>query len=126
MPWSSKQKLHQRDVKWMIGLRTNFVPPGGPYKPVTKERDQNMVVDTFKGNPTSQKAHRQRILSQKSSTARSGKRHSKYFPIVPCYLLDGNNAKASEWYADLYQQWQVDGIKEDTMMHLGQLASGCF
>ncbi len=40
----------------MIGLRTNFVPPGGPYKPVTKERDQNMVVDTFKGNPSSQKA----------------------------------------------------------------------
>ena len=40
---------------------------------------------------------------------------------MPCYLLDGNNAKASKWYADLYQQWQVDGIKEDTMMHLGQL-----
>ena len=38
---------------------------------------------------------------------------------MPCYLLDGNNAKASKWYADLYQQWQVDGIKEDTMMHLG-------
>ena len=67
-----KAKLHQRDVKWMIGLRTNFVPPGGPYKPVTKERDQNMVVDTFKGNPTSQQASTKNTFS-KIPTARSGK-----------------------------------------------------
>ena len=113
-----KQQLHQRDVKWMIGLRTNFVPPGGPYKPVTKERDQNMVVDTFKGNPSSQKAIDKKYFL-KNPDGTLWKKHSKYFPIVPCYLLDGNNAKASKWYADLYQQWQVDGIKEDTMMHLG-------
>ena len=113
-----KAKLHQRDVKWMIGLRTNFVPPGGPFKPVTKERDQNMVVDTFKGNPTSQQALDKGYFL-KNLDGELWKRHSGCFPIVPCYLIDGNNSKASEWYADLYQQWQVDGIKEDTMMHLG-------
>jgi alpha-glucosidase (family GH31 glycosyl hydrolase) len=113
-----KAKLHQRDVKWMIGLRTNFVPPGGPFKPVTKERDQNMVVDTFKGNPTSQQALDKGYFL-KNLDGELWKRHSGCFPIVPCYLLDGNNPKASKWYADLYQQWQVDGIKEDTMMHLG-------
>ena len=114
-----KRKLHERDVKWMIGLRTNFVPPGGPYKPVTKERDQNMVVDTFSGNPLSKEAlDRNFFLKNPDSTL--WKRHSGCFPIVPCYLIDGNNSKASEWYAGLYKQWQVDGIKEDTMMYLGQ------
>lgn len=113
-----KEQLHQRDVKWMIGLRTNFVPPGGPYKPVTKERDQNMVVDTFSGNPLSQEALDQNYFLKKPD-GQLWKRHSNCFPIVPCYLVDGNNPKASEWYAGLYQQWQIDGIKEDTMMHLG-------
>lgn len=113
-----KEQLHQRDVKWMIGLRTNFVPPGGPYKPVTKERDQNMVVDTFRGNPLSQEALDQNYFLKKPD-GQLWKRHSNCFPIVPCYLVDGNNPKASEWYAGLYQQWQIDGIKEDTMMHLG-------
>jgi len=113
-----KEQLHQRDVKWMIGLRTNFVPPGGPYKPVTKERDQNMVVDTFRGNPLSQEALDQNYFLKKPD-GQLWKRHSNCFPIVPCYLVDGNNPKAAKWYAELYQQWQVDGIKEDTMMHLG-------
>ena len=113
-----KEQLHQRDVKWMIGLRTNFVPPGGPYKPVTKERDQNMVVDTFRGNPLSQEALDQNYFLKKPD-GQLWKRHSNCFPIVPCYLIDGNNPIAAKWYAELYQQWQVDGIKEDTMMHLG-------
>ncbi|MGB2429496.1 MAG: TIM-barrel domain-containing protein [Akkermansiaceae bacterium] len=114
-----KRKLHKRDVKWMIGLRTNFVPPGGPYKPVTKERDQNMVVDTFSGNPLSKEAL-DRNFFLKNPDGTLWKRHSGCFPIVPCYLIDGNNAKAADWFAELYKQWQVDGIKEDTMMYLGQ------
>ncbi|MDG1357297.1 MAG: glycoside hydrolase family 31 protein [Akkermansiaceae bacterium] len=120
-----KEQLHQRDVKWMIGLRTNFVPPGGPYKPVTKERDQNMVVDTFSGNPLSQAALDRNYFLKKPD-GQLWKRHSNCFPIVPCYLIDGNNAKASKWYAELYQQWQVDGIKEDTMMGLGSTHTDVF
>ena len=44
---------------------------------------------------------------------------SRYFPIVPCYLLDGRNPQAVDWYTDLYRSWGVDGIKEDTMMDVG-------
>ena len=44
---------------------------------------------------------------------------SPWFPIVPCYLLDGHNPEAVDWYAELYRSWQVDGIKEDTMMNVG-------
>ena len=117
-PIDFKKKLHTRDVKWMIGLRTNFVPPGGPYKPVTKERDQNLVVDTFKGNPSSQKAIDKKYFL-KNPDGTLWKKHSKYFPIVPCYLLDGKNTEAADWYAKLYEQWAVDGVKEDTMMNLG-------
>lgn len=113
-----KKKLHDQDVKWMIGLRTNFTPPGGPYKPVTTDRDQNLVVDTFKGNPTSQEALDNDYFLKKPDD-QLWKKSSKYFPIVPCHILDGNNPQASTWYADLYKKWQVDGIKEDTMMNLG-------
>lgn len=120
-----KQSLHERDVKWMIGLRTNFVPPGGPHWPVTKERDQNMVVDSFHGNPLSQEALDQGYFL-KNPDGQLWKKHSGCFPIVPCYLLDGANPEAVAWYSDLYKQWGVDGIKEDTMMGMGSTHTGVF
>ena len=78
-----------------------------------------MVVDTFSGNPLSKDAL-DRNFFLKTPDGTLWKRHSGCFPIVPCYLIDGNNAKAADWFAELYKQWQVDGIKEDTMMYLGQ------
>jgi alpha-glucosidase (family GH31 glycosyl hydrolase) len=53
-PRKFREQLHERDVKWLIGLRTNFVPPGGPYKPYTERRDVNLEVAYFDGNPLSE------------------------------------------------------------------------
>ena len=123
-----KQKLHARDVKWMIGLRTNFVPTGGPFEPVSKKRDQNLKVSIFNSTPHSQTAEANGYLLKQSYPKQSElwRKPSAYFPIVPCHLLDGNNPEAAEWYAKLYQQWEVDGIKEDTMMSIGSEHSHTF
>ena len=36
-PQSFKAWMHKHDIKWMIGLRTNFIPDGGPFYPVTEK-----------------------------------------------------------------------------------------
>ena len=117
-PIAFKDKLHAQDVKWLIGLRTNFVLPGGPHIPKSAKRDHNLKVDFFNGNPLSRHGVDQDYFVK----APSGElmiKTSQYFPIVPCYLLDGQNPQAVDWYADLYRLWGVDGIKEDTMMDVG-------
>ena len=118
-PKKFKEALNRMDVKWMIGLRTNFVPPGGPFKPVTEKRDHNLEVKTFLGNPLSQEGLDKGYFLKKADGS-LWKNASGCFPLVPCYLIDGTNKDAAEWFATLYQQWEVDGIKEDTMMHLGR------
>ena len=45
-PMAFKSRLHALDVKWMIGLRTNFVLPGGPHIPKSADRDRNLK-ETF-------------------------------------------------------------------------------
>ena len=117
-PSAFKQKMHERDVKWMIGLRTNFVLPGGPHIPATKKRDFNLKGKFFNGNPLSTVGvDKGYFLKDASGTLL--KKTSPWFPIVPCYLLDGRNLEAVDWYAGLYRSWGIDGIKEDTMMNVG-------
>lgn len=117
-PVAFKTKLHEQDVKWMIGLRTNFVLPGGPHIPVGTKRDFNLKGEFFNGNPLSTVGVDQDYFV-KDPSGNLVLKTSRYFPIVPCYLLDGRNPQAVDWYADYYRSWGVDGIKEDTMMDVG-------
>ena len=117
-PLAFKNKLHEQNVKWMIGLRTNFVLPGGPHIPLTKKRDKNLKGKFFNGNPLSAVGVDKGYFVKDSSGELLIKT-SRYFPIVPCYMLDGLNPKAVDWYVDLYRSWGIDGIKEDTMMDVG-------
>ena len=117
-PAGFKRKLHAIDVKWLIGLRTNFVLPGGPHIPKSAERDRNLKGDFFNGNPLSALGVENDYFVKKTAGDLLVQT-SRWFPIVPCYLLDGQNPEAVDWYAGLYRSWQVDGIKEDTMMNVG-------
>ncbi len=88
--------LHARDIAWMIGLRTNFVVEGGPFTA------EGLARDAFARNPDGS------LMVRKSGA----------FPKADCYMLDSTKPGAADWYADLYERWGVDGVKEDTMMQL--------
>lgn len=117
-PDQFKKWMHQNDIRWMIGLRTNLLPAGGPFYPVTEKRDKNLKVQSFYGNEKSDEAIEKKILLTDSNNVPI-KISSKIFPIVPCYLIDGNKPAAAAWFQKSYNLWNVDGIKEDTMMDLG-------
>ncbi len=117
-PAALKKELHERDVKWMIGLRTNFVLPGGPHIPKTNKRDANLTGNFFNGNPLSTLGV-EKDYFVKDPSGKLLVKTSRWFPIVPCYLLDGRKPDAVDWYADLYRSWDIDGIKEDTMKNIG-------
>jgi alpha-glucosidase (family GH31 glycosyl hydrolase) len=114
-PKSFRKWLNDQNVKWMIGLRTNFVPSGGPYVPESSKRDRNLKGDSYDGNPISDVLLKQGYLL-KDAKGKPVKVTSQWFPQIPCYLLDGRNPAAARWFADHYKKWEVDGIKEDTMM----------
>ena len=126
-PRTFKTSLNNMDVKWMIGLRTNFVLPGGPYIPKTKKRDANFKGNSFNGNPLSTEGIDKNYFI-KDSSGKNIVKSSKYFPTdtIPCHLLNGHNPAAVAWYAKLYKEWNVDGVKEDTMMNLGSEWIGIF
>jgi len=114
-PKSFKRWLNDRNVKWMIGLRTNFVPSGGPYSPKSNKRDRNLKGNSYAGNPISDMlADKGYLLTE--AKGKPVKVTSRWFPQIPCYMLDGRKPEAARWYADQYKKWGVDGIKEDTMM----------
>lgn len=114
--------MHQNDIYWMIGLRTNMIPSGGPYYPKTKKRDKNLKVKSYYGNDLSDEAlEKDFFLNDANNTPRLIT--STIFPIVPCYLLDGNKPGVASWYQKNYARWKVDGIKEDTMMDLEEETS---
>ena len=119
---SFKNWMHSNDIKWMIGLRTNFIPEGGPYFPKTKKRDKNLKVNSFYGNVLTTEAEEKGYLV-KDAKGKTLKMTSSIFPIVPSYLLDGNVSGAGEWYQKQYAKWGVDGIKEDTMMEVDSMTS---
>ncbi len=112
--------MHQMDVKWMIGLRTNFVPDGGPYVPISDKRDRNLKGDLYHGNHVSDEGLQNGYFVS-DADAVPLTYTSRWFPQVPCYLLDGRLQEASHWYVRKYEMWKVDGIKEDTMMDIDSL-----
>ncbi|MCG8307365.1 MAG: hypothetical protein MI975_08230 [Cytophagales bacterium] len=116
-PEDFKNWMHQNDIYWMIGLHTNLVPSGGPYYPITDKRDKNLKVRSFYGNDLSDEALTQNLLLTDAEN-QPRKITSTIFPIVPCYLIDGNKPGAAFWFHKNYSKWKVDGIKEDTMMDL--------
>lgn len=119
-PQSLKNWMGDHGIHWMIGLRTNFIPQGGPYFPNTTKRDKNLKVNSFYGNELSDVGLSKGYFV-KDKLGGPFRITSSIFPIVPSYLLDGKNKKAAKWYADLYKRWEVTGIKEDTMMDLDSL-----
>ncbi len=121
-PTAFKKWMHKKDIHWMIGLRTNLVPSGGPHYPVTEKRNGNLKVNSFYGNPFTDEAVSKNILLTDENNQLK-KLTSSVFPIVPTYLIDGNKSGAANWFAEKYKLWNVDGIKEDTMMDLGQETS---
>ena len=117
---SFKNWMHNQDIKWMIGLRTNFIPEGGPYYPKTKKRDKNLKVNSFYGNElTTEAKENGYLVTNKDGDVLS--LTSGVFPIVPSHLLNGDAPGAAQWYQQQYQKWEIDGIKEDTMMKLDSL-----
>ena len=107
--------MQSKDIYWMIGLRTNFIPEGGPYYPESSERDRNLDVRSFMGNNLTSEA------KEKGMLVLTGKDEvmnitSDIFPIVPSNLLNGDAPGAAQWFQRQYSKWEVDGIKEDTMM----------
>lgn len=112
---SFKSWMHDHNIKWMIGLRTNFVPDGGPYIPVSAKRDQNLKTNSYNGNILSNEGLENNYFL-KDGNGNALKITSSTFPQVPCYLLDGNQPGAALWFQKNYAKWNVDGIKEDTMM----------
>ncbi len=117
-----REWLNSTDIKWMIGLRTNFIPEGGPYLPVTDKRDKNLKVSSFSGNNLSEEGKSNEFFL-KDGAGSLVRKTSSIFPLVPSYLLDGERIGAAQWYSNQYDQWKVDGIKEDTMMDLDSLTN---
>jgi hypothetical protein len=100
-----------RNIRWMVGQRTNFVTVGGPHASKPGESGAR-IFDT---SPDSQ-AGLDKGYFLKDSTGSVVERTSSTYPTVPCYLLDGNVPGAATWFKNLYDAWGVDGVKEDTMM----------
>ena len=116
-PKKLKTWMNNNKIAWMIGFRTNLVPSGGPYYPKSKKRDGNLKVKSFNGNPVSAEAVRKKYFI-KDSNGIARKYTSGVFPIVPCYLVDGRVKGSSQWFLKQFKKWDIDGIKEDTMMNL--------
>ena len=115
-----KAWMQSKDIFWMIGLRTNFIPEGGPYYPETSERDKNLDVKSFMGNNLTSEA------KEKGFLVLTGEDEvmnitSDIFPIVQSHLLNGTAPGAAQWFQRQYSKWEVDGIKEDTMMDIDTL-----
>ncbi len=121
-PVEFKDWMHTKDIFWMIGLRTNFIPSGGPHVPRTKKGDRNLKVVPLNGNSISDEAlERNFFLTGAKGVAK--RFVSRWFPLVPCYVLDGDRPGAATWYQKQYRKWGVDGIKEDTMLNVGSETS---
>lgn len=101
-----------RNIRWMIGLRTNFIPEDGPHRAARASQNGATQFDTSVG--TEEGLTNNYFL--KNSSGATIKRTSTIFPTVGCYLLDGNVPGAGTWFKSQYDAWGVDGVKEDTMM----------
>ncbi|AQQ72482.1 Retaining alpha-galactosidase precursor [Limihaloglobus sulfuriphilus] len=109
--------LKENNLKWLIGFRSNMLPPGGPY-PSNVKPDGREKPREFKGNPLSQYALDNDYFL-KSPEGEVIKIASRNYPQTDCYMIDGRKPDAAEWFIEQYDKWRVDGIKEDTMMNMG-------
>ena len=109
--------LKKNDLKWMIGFRSNMLPPGGPYPSKAKPGGRKKPR-VYKGNPLSEYAL-DKDYFLKSPEGEVLKKTSGHYPQVACYMIDGRNPEAAKWFVEQYEKWGVDGIKEDTMMNMG-------
>ena len=115
-----REWMRSKDIYWMIGLRTNFIPEGGPYYPETSERDRNLDVRSFMGNKLTLEAKEKGLLVLTGEDEVMNIT-SDIFPIVPSHLLNGDAPGAAQWFQRQYSKWEVDGVKEDTMMDVDTL-----
>lgn len=113
-PTRLRRWLHERGIKWLIGQRTNFVALGGPHAPRGR-RDRNASMAKIDTGPFTRHGLERGFFLRGASAGPLAFR-STVFPLVPCHLIDGSNNAASAWFAELFNRWQVDGVKEDTMM----------
>ncbi|MFT4550480.1 MAG: hypothetical protein ACI8XO_000389 [Verrucomicrobiales bacterium] len=104
--------MAERKIRWLIGQRTNFVKLGGPFQP-TKRGQSGATI--YKTSPNSQEGLDKGYFL-KGVSGKAVEKSSTTYPIASCYLLDGNVPGAASWFKELYDQWGVDGVKEDTMM----------
>jgi hypothetical protein len=111
-----KKWLHANDIYWMIGQRTNFVALGGPHAPKGR-RDGNASMKSLSTGPFTAEGLRKKYFFNNKQIYRSG-----IFPLAPCHLLDGNQPQAAEWFYSLYKKWDVDGVKEDTMISVSDVS----
>jgi alpha-glucosidase (family GH31 glycosyl hydrolase) len=104
--------LASKKIRWMIGQRTNFIPLGGPF---TDKSPGESGARTFDTSPYTQEGlDKNYFLREENGELYT--ETSKIFPTVDCYILDGNIPGAAAWFKKLYDQWGVDGVKEDTML----------
>lgn len=94
--------MHDRDIHWLIGMRTNFV----------MQPDSDRYVQ----GPFSDEAARHGyLLRNNDGSVFAG--YSSVFPKTsPLGMLDGNNRDAVDWYGRQYNRWMADGVKEDSMI----------
>ncbi len=99
------QWMHDRDIHWLIGLRTNFV----------RRADRARYV---KG-PFSNEAETNNFFLRNDD----GSLYLGYSTVFPktgnMGLLDGNNSAAVDWFGKKYNLWMADGVKEDAMIYGG-------
>jgi alpha-glucosidase (family GH31 glycosyl hydrolase) len=115
---SFKAWMNDNDIKWMIGLRTNFVPSGGPFPPVSTRPNHNLKASWYAGNVLSDEAIAKDYFL-KDEQGSPLKLSSTTYPQVFCFMLDGDQPGAARWFQQKYTLWNVNGIKEDTMMPVG-------
>jgi len=101
-PEAFVQWMHERDIHWLIGLRTNFVMRGDG--------------DRYVPGPFSAEAAQNGYLLYRND----GELFSAYSSVFPktggMGMLDGNNTYAVDWYGRQYNRWMADGVKEDSMI----------
>ncbi len=112
-PTAFRKWLKGHNIKWLIGLRTNF-----PALSKTAHKPKGRQDRNAKMIPIEQGPYTKEGITKDFFFNNNAKYKSRFYPLVPSHILDSNKPGAAEWYANLYQKWQVDGIKEDTMIGL--------
>lgn len=113
-PKGFKAWLHKQNILWLIGQRTNFVALGGPHQE-TGATDNNRALALMETGPYTEEGL-QKGYFLKEWKGNPFTAASAVFPKVPCHLLDGRVPGAAQWFADHFAAWDVDGVKEDTMI----------